>query len=283
MGFPEVPDHELAFRDEDLQMVRQLDALLKEQVVDDNEVLRLARLMGASFSRLVEAQLEVIDELFTSPDPDGPGHPRRVDPAALAGVADTVVMESLESTLLYVWRRHLLAALGQRLSVEQEHSDQAIGFADLSGFSRVSKKATSDQIAEIIDTFETIAFDIVSMHGGRVVKLIGDEVMFVTRSIDDAVTIGISLISRVKPLAEMPAIHGGIAWGPTVSVGGDVFGPTVNLASRLTDVARRGTLAIPADLAEQLEDRDDIEMRRVRRSYDLKGVGRTSIYSIKPR
>ncbi|MDH3707872.1 MAG: adenylate/guanylate cyclase domain-containing protein [Acidimicrobiia bacterium] len=283
MGLPEMPAHEVAFRDEDVEMVRRLDELLGEDVVDEGEVLRLARLMGASFSRLVEAQLEVIDELFTSPDPDGPLHPRRIDERALAAAADTDIVETLESTLLYVWRRHLLAAIGHRLTIEEEHTEQAVGFADLSGFTRVSKKASSLEIAHIIETFEGVAFDVVSSHRGRIVKLIGDEVMFVTLDLDAAVSIGLDLINRLEPLPNMPGVHAGIAYGPTVTVGGDVFGPTVNLASRLTDVARRNTVAVPRALADRLEERGDVDMRRIRRSYDLKGVGRTEIMAIRPR
>ena len=160
--------------------------------------------------------------------------------------------------------------------------DEVVGFADLSSFSRVSKKATSTEIAAIIETFETVAFDVVSAHEGRVVKLIGDEVMFVTRTVDEAVAIGLDLLSRLAPDPIMPGVHCGIAAGPTVDVGGDVFGPTVNLAARLTDVARSGTIAMPAELVDMLTDPDALDIRRVRRTYDLKGVGRTSIVAIRP-
>lgn len=280
LGFPEVADDERAFRHEDVEMVRRLDLLLQGDIVDEGEVMRLARLMGASSSRLVEAQLEVVDELFTDTGATTGSSNRRLDPEALATVGGDI-MENLETTLVYVWRRHLLAALGRRLTVAEEHAEQAIGFADLSGFSRVTKKASSAEIADIIDTFETIAFDVVSVHGGRVVKLIGDEAMFVTTELDDALAIGLDLIARLQPIEIMPAVHCGIAWGPTVTVGGDVFGPTVNLASRLTDVAKRGTIAVPAELVRKFRDRDDVDVRRVRRSYDLKGVGRTTIAVIR--
>jgi adenylate cyclase len=281
MGFPEVPDHEQAFREEDVEMVKRLDTLLRQDVVDDDEVMRLARLMGASFSRLVDAQLDVIDELLARPDENGT-RPQRIDLAALAAAAETDIMATLETTLLYVWRRHLLAAISQRLTVEQEQGEQAVGFADLSGFSRVSKKATSREISEIIDRFESVAFDVVSAHRGRLVKLIGDEAMFVTRTLDDAVAIGVDLIARLEPIEIMPAVHCGIAYGPTVTVGGDVFGPTVNLASRLTDVARRGTIALPSELAGRLGEGDTFDVRRVRRTYDLKGAGRTTILAVRP-
>jgi adenylate cyclase len=280
MGFPEVAPGEKAFRPRDVEMVERLLDLMRADIVDEDEVLRLARLMGATFSRLVEAQLDVIDEIFTSSEPGGSS--RRIDIDALAAASDTDIVETLETTLLYVWRRHLLAALGRRLNVDEEGGDEVIGFVDLSGFSRVSKKATSTQIAAIIETFETVAFDVISAHEGRVVKLIGDEVMFLTRTVDDAVAIGLELVTRLAPDPIMPGVHCGIAAGPTVTVGGDVFGPTVNLAARLTDVARSGTIAMPAELLDELTDPANLDIRRVRRTYDLKGVGRTSIIAIRP-
>ncbi len=283
MGFPDVPAGERAFRESDAEMVHRLDELIEQGVVDDTEVLRLARLMGASSSRLVEAQLEVIDELLTRPSENDASDPRRVDPDVLSTTSGAETIDMLETALVYVWRRHLLAALGRRVQVAEEQTEQAVGFVDLSAFSRVTKKATNATITKIIDAFESAAFDVVSTHHGRVVKLIGDEVMFVSRTVDDAVSIGLDMIARLAPMPFMPDVHCGIAWGSTVTVGGDVFGPTVNLASRLTDVARRGTIVLPTEQAGELLARNDIGMRRIRRTYDLKGVGRTSIVAIRPK
>jgi adenylate cyclase len=269
MGFAEVDDDEVAFRTEDVEIVRRLGELIETDTIQDRNVLRLARLMGASFSRLVDAQLEALEELV------GP------DLVELAD-AEFDIFEFMETTMLYVWRRHLLAAISHRLSFEKSNAGQAVGFLDLSGFSRVSKRAGSAELTDIIDSFEAAAFDVVSGHGGRVVKLIGDEVMFVTDDVDTGVAIGIDLITRLAPIDKMPPVHGGLAFGPTVTIGGDVFGPTVNLASRLTTVARPGSLALPRGVAPHLLERDDLDVRRVRRSYDLKGIGRTSILAIRP-
>ncbi len=269
MGFAEVGDDEVAFRPEDVALVKRLGELIETDTIQDRNVLRLARLMGASFSRLVDAQLEALEDVV------GPNFDELAD-------TDFDIFEFMETTMLYVWRRHLLAAISHRLSLEKTNTGQAVGFLDLSGFSRVTKRAGSAELTDIIDTFEAAAFDVVSGHGGRVVKLIGDEVMFVTDDVDTAVAIGIDLITRLAPMDKMPPVHGGLAYGPTVTVGGDVFGPTVNLASRLTTVARPGSLAIPRGVAPHLLDRDDLDVRRVRRSYDLKGIGRTSILAIRP-
>jgi len=250
MGFPEVGDDELAFREDDVEMVRRLDTLLGQGIVDDAEVLRLARLMGASFSRLVEAQLEVIDELLTSPDETGAHSSRRIDPEVLAAAADTDVIEMLETALVYVWRRHLLVALGQRLDVDELHTDQAVGFVDLSGFSRVTKKATNAEITEIIDAFETVAFDVVSTYRGRVVKLIGDEVMFVATDPSAACQAGRALMDAFTDRAHGVQPRGGLAYGLVVLRGGDYYGAIVNLASRLVDEAVPLELLVTEELAQ---------------------------------
>lgn len=281
MGFAEVADDELAFSEADVEVVLRLRTLLEDEAIADGDILRLARLMGASFSRLVEAQLAVISgDLMREHDGITTIAPtsRRV----LGDGSEHDIVDFVENTMNYVWRRHLLAALAQSLHTDETDALQAVGFADLSGFSRVSKSASQQQITEIVETFETAAFDVVAAHEGRVVKLIGDEVMFVSSTFDGAVGIAIDLIERLAPIESMPPVHCGIAAGQTVRVGGDVFGPTVNLASRLTGVARPGSIAVPRAQGQHLLDRGDLDVRWVRRYYDLKGVGRTRVITIRP-
>jgi adenylate cyclase len=279
MGFPEVKPGEVAFGTEDVEIVRHLGAMIADGVMTDDDVARLARLMGASFSRLVGAQLAVIPALLASlgAGPEAPSRPLdRIDDDPSSDPIGFV-----ESTMNYVWRRHLLAALAQTLSVGDDDGLRTVGFADLSGFSRISKRASAEEITEIVEIFESTAFDVVSAHEGRVVKLIGDEVMFVADSIDDAVEIALELIDRLRLVESLPPVHCGIATGPTVVVGGDVFGPTVNLASRLTDRARPDSVAVTRRDGQHLLDRDDLDVRAPHRSYDLKGVGRMRIVTIR--
>ena len=282
MGFPEMPDDARAFGTQDVDMVRQLNSLLVVGLVEDEDILRLARLMGASFSRLADAQIAVIDDFLASLPGADPTESRRVRLSALVADEDADVLAFLEDSVAYVWRRHLLAAIGRWISVDDDATEQAVGFADLSGFSRLTKRVSSADLAETIEAFEAVAFDVVSAHEGRVVKLIGDEVMFVTTDLDEAIAIAVELVERLDSVDIVPPVHCGLAHGPTVTVGGDVFGPTVNLASRLTEVARPGTIAVDRDAEHHLDDRDDLHVRRVRRHYDLKGVGRTSVLLIRP-
>ncbi len=279
MGFPEVAPGDVAFSTEDVDIVGRLDTMIAAGAMNDDDVARLARLMGASFSRLVEAQLAVIPALLATVES------RQIDRSTALDRRDGDVaseaIDFVESAMNYVWRRHLLAALAESLSVGEDDGLRTVGFADLSGFSRISKEASAEEITEIVEIFEATAFDVVSGHAGRVVKLIGDEVMFVADSFDDAIEISLDLISQLRPIEALPSVHCGVASGPTVLVGGDVFGPTVNLASRLTDQARPDSVAVTKRDGQHLLDRDDLDVRAPHRSVDLKGLGRMHILAVR--
>ncbi|MBK5287361.1 MAG: adenylate/guanylate cyclase domain-containing protein [Acidimicrobiia bacterium] len=281
MGFAEVPEDAVAFAEPDVEILKRLVALAGAGLVDDGAILRLARLLGASFSRIAEAQLGVVEQLVAAlpgADPD-PTDAERL--TSLVAAVDESVLDLLEDSLVYVWRRHLMAALGRRLETDDTAHEQAVGFADLSDFTKLSQRVSVGRLANLVDEFENIAFDVVSTGGGRAVKLIGDEIMFVADSLPVAVDIGLDLAERLRAIAGMPDIHCGIAYGPTVAVGGDVFGPTANLAARLTTIARRGTIVIPRAAVGELAGRDDIELVRVRRTFALKGIGDTRIVAVR--
>jgi adenylate cyclase len=281
MGFPEVPEDVPAFADLDVEVLQRLAALTGAGFVDDDDVLRLARLLGSSFSRIAEAQVVLLEQLLASLPGADPDTTNRERIRMLVDTTDESVFDLLEQSLLYVWRRHLLAALGGRLDADESSVQQAVGFADLTGFTKLSQRLPAQRLAELVDEFERIAFDVVSAHGGRSVKFIGDETMFVAPTIAVAVDLALDLADRLREVEGMPAVHCGIAFGPTVAVGGDVFGPAVNLAARLTTIARADTIVIPRAAIGELAGRDDIETVRIRRTYDLKGIGGTRIVAVR--
>ena len=280
MGFPEVPEEVVAFSDADIEMARRLAALSGAGVVNNDSILRLTRLLGASFSRIAEAQIAIVEDMTAWPDTE----PTRAGPDRSAGLVEALnetVLDLLEDSLVYVWRRHLLAALGHRLEAPASSGECAVGFADLSGFTKLSQRVPAPRLAELIDTFEETAFDVVSARGGRVVKLIGDEVMFVADTLTGAVDIGLAIGEQLLAANDVLPIHCGVAYGPTVSIGGDVFGATVNLAARLTEIARPGTLVVAGDAAADLAGHEEFEVVPVQGSFDLAGIGRQRVVNVR--
>ncbi len=265
MGFAEVPEADVAFGDDDVAVAASLGKLLDSGQVVEHDVLRLARVLGASFSRIAEAQVSLLA------DADALGDPR------LVGL--------LERSMVYVWRRHMIAALGRRIQVEEGTFGAAeaatVGFVDIAGFSKLSKRIDANDLGDLVDAFEATALEVIAEHQGRIVKFIGDAVMFMAPDLPAGVLIGLELQARAAAADAPIELHCGVAQGPTITMGGDVFGPTVNLASRLTDIARRGTVVIPRDLAGELDDHEDVSVRVVRRPYDLKGFGRTRVATVR--
>jgi class 3 adenylate cyclase len=188
---------------------------------------------------------------------------------------------SLEQFLGYVWRRHLLAALRRR-SAKPSAADRTltIGFADLVGFTAMSQALDPRELAAMVDRFEAIAYEHIPERGGRVVKMIGDEVMF---AVDDGAFAADIAVALVEALARDPALPGvrvGLASGPTLSWEGDLYGPTVNLASRLVNFARPNSVLISDELGEQLRDDPRFELRRLR-PVNLQGIGRMRLWVLR--
>jgi adenylate cyclase len=284
MGIVEVPDGVVAFGETDLDMASLLAELLAADAHHRDDVMRLARLLGGSFSRIAEAQVRVMEEVLSEVlAEDGLDTPaQRAE--ALLSPEGRGLLEIFQQSVMYVWRRHLFATLGRWVGAEEDQAVQAVGFADISGFSALSKRITTDELAEIVDTFEREAVDVVTHHDGRVVKFIGDEVLFVVDSVGVAVDIALELSERMAASSVPVQLHCGVAHGPTITIGGDVFGNTVNLAKRLTAVARRNKVVLTkATAVAALSERDDLQLHRVARVFELKGIGRTQIVSVSRR
>lgn len=280
MGLVEVPEGTVAFNADDLAIVRALKAILAEGDANEHHVLRLARLLGGSLSRISEAQVSVIEDVLADLEPGISLDTAADRSAALAGEPASALIDLFEQSMLYVWRRHLFASLGRWIGVDPDHDSQAVGFVDISGFSHMSKRLDPSVLAEVIERFESEAVDVVSTHGGRVVKFIGDEALFVLPDLPTAAHVALEVVDRMRAGDPPVDVHGGIAFGPTVTVAGDVFGNTVNLAKRLTDVARKGRILMPKGDTELFDADDDLVVRRAGRSFELKGIGRTAAVNV---
>ncbi len=124
----------------------------------------------------------------------------------------------------------------------------AVGFVDLVGYTPIAAALAPDDLAKLMRSFEERAYDTVSQLKGKVVKLIGDEVMFVAADPADACAISRQLLDAFDDVAATPC--GGVAYGEVVALGGDYYGSVVNLASRITDAAVPGEVLVDEAVAQ---------------------------------
>jgi adenylate cyclase len=269
LGFPPVTDDERHFTRADVEVLRAVRALVEVQHADPSDVLQLTRVIGQSIARVADAQVTVVAERLRR-DEDAISGP---SPAELVARIEALA-PSLEQFLGYVWRRHLLAALLQ-LSARPSAADRVliVGFADLVGFTALSQALDTRELAAMVDRFEAIAYGQVLESGGRVVKMIGDAVMFCVDDVVPAARIALALVDAHARDDSVPEVRVGLASGPTLAREGDLFGPTVNLASRLVNFARPGTVVVADEVGDQLRDQPGFELRLLRH-VKLKGIGR---------
>jgi adenylate cyclase len=190
----------------------------------------------------------------------------------------------LERLVIYTWRRHLAAAAAAALPVGNVAggAPQAVGFIDIASYTMLSRRADPAQLAEMLELFEGCVFDRVAKCGGRVVKTLGDEVLFVSARPDAAADIALSVVEARETLPDLPDVHAGLAFGPLLERAGDVFGPTVNIAARTTGLARTGVVLVDRAFRNELGDDPGFHIER-RPPRPVKGYSALTTYRLRRR
>jgi adenylate cyclase len=255
LGFADVEDDVRAFTERDVWAVKTVLMLGEQGWLDDDLQVAMARALGQSLSRLAEWQLAAIGSIV---DPT-------TDPQTAMRRAEELV-PVVEDLIGYVWRRHLAAAAGRALATSGDEFASgaiAVGFADLVGFTSLTREIGEAELGSLVERFESEASDIVAGAGGRVVKTIGDEVLFVADDPATSAEIGLQLSEHAAAQDDLPDLRVGMAYGTVLSRLGDVYGEPVNLASRLTSIARPGSVLVDRELATRLDGDPRWRLRRV--------------------
>ncbi|MDX2849864.1 adenylate/guanylate cyclase domain-containing protein [Actinacidiphila glaucinigra] len=248
MGFADIGQAR-ALTEADVLALRRLAGMVEAGLISESTAIQVARSTGQTTARLAEWQTDSFLEELT--EPPEPGMTR----GEVAYPLVELLLPELEEFLTYVWRRQLAAATSRVVrSDDEEAVDRrlAVGFADLVGFTRLTRRLEEEELGELVEAFETTAADQVAAHGGRLIKTLGDEVLFVADDAGTAAEIGIRLIETMNGDETMPALRVGMAFGTVTTRMGDVFGTTVNLASRLTSIAPRDAVLVDGELAQAL-------------------------------
>ena len=238
-----------------------------ESGVVDELAEELLRVAGTSVRRLAEATVAAYVQ-------DVENHPGRrgLDPVELAdlNMFSSGLVLTFADTLGTVFRHHMWSAVRRQRSDQQgvaqpELIQAGVGFVDMVGYTPISQRLQPEELMALLDDFERRAFEVATEHGGRIVKSIGDEVMVASSDLESVATIALALVESFGgDPANRPS--GGVSAGHVMFRMGDLYGPIVNVAARLADVASPGEVL--TDLA--MADTETIALRSAG-SRTLKG------------
>ena len=284
MGMAIAAEDEQAFGQDDVDALASIVALVREGSLDESTALSMARAVGRSVDRLATWQVQLLAELVAAQGPaptDDAAGPDLRTARATAELFERIA-DDLEPLVVYAWRRQAASALERILADAQldpqageeqpQTTVRAVGFADLVSFTRLVRRLTERELAAMVQRFEALASDVITAHGGRVVKTVGDEVLFVVRPGAAAARIALEIAEVLGADEVVPEVRVGMATGPVVGRLGDVFGITVNRASRLTALARPGTVLVDVATVSSLAQVSNVDVVQLR-GRTQRGIG----------
>jgi len=253
LGFPDAGE-EVAFTEDDLRALSLLVGAVDQGAIDFDTAVRLTRAVGQTMAKLADWQVGTLSARVEQLESGQEATGSRIGSALRLAEQVGIPFEQL---LLYSWRRHLAAAVARVEALGAADEDLhttvvTVGFADLVSFTALSNQMDEDRIGDLVEVFESRCQDVVAAQHGRVIKTLGDSVLFVSEDAVRAMEMALSIVEVIGRDNRLPDVRVGLATGSVVMRLGDVFGPPVNLAARLTGVARRNRVIIDNETARLL-------------------------------
>ncbi|GGB99625.1 adenylate/guanylate cyclase domain-containing protein [Cellulomonas carbonis] len=257
LGLPTVESAAVAYTEADAEVVETLHRAAQTYGVSQRTAVSLVRSIGHTTDRLVLWQVEALAEHMAERYHLDDTSARLM---VLSRLPDIAPM--LERQLVHAWRRQL-ASIAARIASEfggargaPVRDDElplarAVGFADMVAFTRRTAQLKAHELSDFVQHFETRVRDVVTSTGGRVVKTIGDAVLFVADDVRTGAEVALGLAEAFDLQGPSP-VRVAWTWGRVLSRFGDVFGPSVNVAARLTDAAEPGTVLVDPGTADVL-------------------------------
>jgi adenylate cyclase len=213
----------------------------------------LLRVVGSSLSRVAEAAVSVYVQT-KEPALDSPDVDLLVWAKDLASVSAAALR--LGDSMGIIFSHHMRDAIDRQRVAQEAVSERslhrlAVGFVDLVGFTPLSMHTSPTELLELVGAFEVKAFEVASAHSGRIVKHIGDEVMFIALHAGDGCAIARDITAAFGDGIEP---RGGVCFGDVIARHGDYYGKVVNLASRLADLAIPGEVLVDGETASAASD-----------------------------
>jgi adenylate cyclase len=253
LGFPNAGD-EAAFTDGDRAALSTMVGAVDRGAIDFDTAVRLTRAVGQTMARLADWQVATLTARVEALEAGDQATGSRIGSAVR--LAEQVIAP-FEELLVYSWRRHLAQAVARVEACGANEADLhttevTVGFADLVSFTALSNEMNEDRIGDMVEIFESRCADVVAARHGRIIKTLGDPVLFVAEDPVGAMDIALSIVDVIGHDNRLPDVRIGLATGAVILQLGDVFGPPVNMAARLTGVARRNRVITDRATADLL-------------------------------
>jgi adenylate cyclase len=278
-GRPDPGAHEPAYSDEDIQFARLIRRFLDAGIPHEG-ILEIARVLSQTMAQTADTVRRVVGDTLMRPG----------DSELTLGLRYAQTAEELGPLmgplLEYHLRAHVRDGVRRELITEAERErgklagtrEIAVAFADLVDYTRLGRTLPAEEVGHIATRLAELAQSAVRQPT-QLVKTIGDAAMFVSRDIPPLLeTITTLLTSLHAPDERIPDAHVGITHGPATPRAGDWFGATVNLANRVTAVARPGEVVATQAVVERAGE--DYAWKRTRRGA-VRGIdGRPRLFSL---
>jgi adenylate cyclase len=280
-GRPAAAPRERAYTDDDVDLARRIKLFIDAGIPREG-LLETARVTGQGMSQTTEAiRRTTVSPLVQPGDTNLTLALRYVQSAEVLAPEVTAVLD-------YLFRAQLREGIRSDLVAEAERDsgrlagtrDIAVAFADLVGYTKLGERVPTDQLGQVATRLADMATASVS-RPTQLVKTIGDAVMLVSWEVDPMLDTLQALVAATEAESEeFPSLRVGVAFGPATPRGGDWFGSTVNLASRVSEAGRPNRIYASESVVELASGR--FAWKRSRRR-NLKGIdGRTRLYALLP-
>ena len=284
MGFPDVGEAR-AFTRADGDSIRSLMKLVNRGKLTFDDAVELVRGVGQTTARLSEWQTDALSR--TLAERGIVANPNMISSDEIGALMreTKTVLPVLQRLMVYAWRRQLATSVarsaGGSSDAEVTTGHLSVGFADIVGFTRISRELPDNELAALIEDFDSASADIVASTGARLIKTLGDEIMFAANEADAVAQAAVLLHAARGQEREAFKLRIGIATGSVITRMGDIFGTTVNRASRLTVMARPRSTFVDAETVAALADVDNFALRGVR-PRRVRGFGLMRSWSLQP-
>jgi len=271
-GFPDPGPDDRVFS----ERFGELEALMTaaEQLFGEDAVLQLVRVMGASMARVADA---VVSAFLVNVEPAARDQDADGLALARANADAAALVPAVTAALDVLFRQQVVAARRSGMGVEAdtgyENQRMAVGFVDLVGSTALAQRLDTRDLGALLTEFENSASDAITGGGGRVVKLIGDEILYTAPDEHAATDIAFALERMFGAHPRIPDVRAGLASGDVLLRDGDVFGPVVNLAARAVKEAGPGQLVASTEFATaagvEIEPLGERELKGLEGPVDL--------------